>query len=104
MKHIGWFIIIWAMLLGFSLQLKAQHIAARQFEPAGAEQIAAGVAFFDIVAGDGAVPFHGAVAEGLTIAQFQRAGAAGRDIGRQRDIGMIAKRHEIRQLDAETQA
>lgn len=27
MKHIGWFIIIWAMLLGFSLQLKAQHIS-----------------------------------------------------------------------------
>ena len=27
MKHIGWFIIIWAMLLGFSLQLKAQRIS-----------------------------------------------------------------------------
>lgn len=27
MKHIGWYIIIWAMLLGFSLQLKAQHIS-----------------------------------------------------------------------------
>ena len=27
MKHIGWFIIIWAMLLGFSLQLKAQNIS-----------------------------------------------------------------------------
>ena len=27
MKHIGWFIIIWAMLLGFSLQLNAQHIS-----------------------------------------------------------------------------
>ena len=27
MKHKGWFIIIWAMLLGFSLQLKAQHIS-----------------------------------------------------------------------------
>ena len=27
MKHIGWFIIIWAMLLGFSTQMKAQHIS-----------------------------------------------------------------------------
>ena len=27
MKHIGWYIIIWAMLLGFSMQLKAQHIS-----------------------------------------------------------------------------
>ena len=32
MKHIGWFIIIWAMLLGFSLQLKAQHIIERPIE------------------------------------------------------------------------
>ena len=27
MKHIGWFLIIWAMLLGFSVQMKAQHIS-----------------------------------------------------------------------------
>lgn len=43
MKHIGWFIIIWAMLLGFSLQLKAQrisvsaptHVAAGEKLPCG---------------------------------------------------------------------
>ncbi len=43
MKHIGWFIIIWAMLLGFSLQLKAQRISVGTNTRGGGRKLPCGL-------------------------------------------------------------
>ena len=85
------------------LQVKAQLIAARQCRLSRAEQIAPHHPRDQPVAGHRPVELQRPAVQRLTVAQVQRAGAVGGDIGCQRQIAAVADGDEIGQFQPRPQ-